>query len=234
MLNKGLCIVFHSCWLRVDNHFIWSFIGPVTFIIMVRWITFMHFSVCVSVRESAREGVYVCVCVCVCHNEKERERERERARERNKENEMARCSQYSRFLWSKQYPSPCHDMDETGSFLGCKWRTVSCSYTLSLDSHHNRHKWQNLDSASKSQWGNDCAWCHVVYIGERGGLRDWDSQCIHPSVCGQGLYGWRPYHLMLTCVLFSQPIIYWSWHYYLRADHWGMDLRGPGGLRLPP
>uniref|UniRef100_A0A8C0YRV7 Adhesion G protein-coupled receptor L2b, tandem duplicate 1 n=1 Tax=Cyprinus carpio carpio TaxID=630221 RepID=A0A8C0YRV7_CYPCA len=24
-----------ACWLRVDNHFIWSFIGPVTFIIMV-------------------------------------------------------------------------------------------------------------------------------------------------------------------------------------------------------
>lgn len=23
------------CWLSVDNHFIWSFIGPVTFIIMV-------------------------------------------------------------------------------------------------------------------------------------------------------------------------------------------------------
>lgn len=25
----------HRCWLSVDNHFIWSFIGPVTFIIMV-------------------------------------------------------------------------------------------------------------------------------------------------------------------------------------------------------
>uniref|UniRef100_A0A3P8Z005 Uncharacterized protein n=1 Tax=Esox lucius TaxID=8010 RepID=A0A3P8Z005_ESOLU len=27
-----------ACWLRVDNHFIWSFIGPVTFIIVVRHI----------------------------------------------------------------------------------------------------------------------------------------------------------------------------------------------------
>uniref|UniRef100_A0A672RB42 Adhesion G protein-coupled receptor L2 n=1 Tax=Sinocyclocheilus grahami TaxID=75366 RepID=A0A672RB42_SINGR len=25
-----------ACWLRMDNHFIWSFIGPVTFVIMVR------------------------------------------------------------------------------------------------------------------------------------------------------------------------------------------------------
>uniref|UniRef100_A0A3B4CGI6 Adhesion G protein-coupled receptor L2a n=1 Tax=Pygocentrus nattereri TaxID=42514 RepID=A0A3B4CGI6_PYGNA len=27
-----------ACWLRVDNHFIWSFIGPVTFIIMLNLI----------------------------------------------------------------------------------------------------------------------------------------------------------------------------------------------------
>uniref|UniRef100_A0A4W3IH16 Adhesion G protein-coupled receptor L2 n=1 Tax=Callorhinchus milii TaxID=7868 RepID=A0A4W3IH16_CALMI len=27
-----------ACWLRIDNHFIWSFIGPVTFIIMVNLI----------------------------------------------------------------------------------------------------------------------------------------------------------------------------------------------------
>ncbi|XP_050991603.1 adhesion G protein-coupled receptor L2 isoform X2 [Labeo rohita] len=27
-----------SCWLRVDNHFIWSFIGPVTFVIMLNLI----------------------------------------------------------------------------------------------------------------------------------------------------------------------------------------------------
>ena len=24
------------CWLRVDNYFIWSFIGPVAFVILVR------------------------------------------------------------------------------------------------------------------------------------------------------------------------------------------------------
>lgn len=29
------------CWLRVDNHFIWSFIGPVTFIIVVS-CSFVH------------------------------------------------------------------------------------------------------------------------------------------------------------------------------------------------
>lgn len=33
MLSSPLC---HSrCWLRVDNYFIWSFIGPVSFVIMV-------------------------------------------------------------------------------------------------------------------------------------------------------------------------------------------------------
>ncbi|XP_029308770.1 adhesion G protein-coupled receptor L2b.1 isoform X12 [Cottoperca gobio] len=30
-----------ACWLRVDNHFIWSFIGPVTFIILVNVIFLM-------------------------------------------------------------------------------------------------------------------------------------------------------------------------------------------------
>uniref|UniRef100_A0A4W5MVL7 Adhesion G protein-coupled receptor L2b, tandem duplicate 1 n=1 Tax=Hucho hucho TaxID=62062 RepID=A0A4W5MVL7_9TELE len=30
-----------ACWLRVDNHFIWSFIGPVTFIIMLNLIILM-------------------------------------------------------------------------------------------------------------------------------------------------------------------------------------------------
>ena len=29
------------CWLSVDNHFIWSFIGPVTFIIMVSCFIFL-------------------------------------------------------------------------------------------------------------------------------------------------------------------------------------------------
>lgn len=49
------------CWLRVDNHFIWSFIGPVTFIIVV------SFKICASVgsvffwffyRREALETVY--------------------------------------------------------------------------------------------------------------------------------------------------------------------------------
>uniref|UniRef100_A0A674F443 Adhesion G protein-coupled receptor L2 n=1 Tax=Salmo trutta TaxID=8032 RepID=A0A674F443_SALTR len=35
-----------ACWLRVDNHFIWSFIGPVTFIIMVSHI--ILYGMCVS------------------------------------------------------------------------------------------------------------------------------------------------------------------------------------------
>lgn len=35
------CTVFDCrCWLRVDNHFIWSFIGPVTFIITVIFYAF--------------------------------------------------------------------------------------------------------------------------------------------------------------------------------------------------
>lgn len=47
------------CWLRVDNHFIWSFIGPVTFIIVV------SFKICACVgsvnfflRREALETVY--------------------------------------------------------------------------------------------------------------------------------------------------------------------------------
>ncbi|CDR00442.1 unnamed protein product [Oncorhynchus mykiss] len=35
-----------ACWLRVDNHFIWSFIGPVTFIIMVSHIILYGMCVC--------------------------------------------------------------------------------------------------------------------------------------------------------------------------------------------
>lgn len=34
-------LFFHtSCWLHVDNYFIWSFIGPVTFIILVSRLYF--------------------------------------------------------------------------------------------------------------------------------------------------------------------------------------------------
>lgn len=36
LLIKLLCVCsVCRCWLRVDNYFIWSFIGPVSFIIMV-------------------------------------------------------------------------------------------------------------------------------------------------------------------------------------------------------
>lgn len=41
------CIFFsfpNSCWLHVDNYFIWSFIGPVTFIILVSRLPFHSLS----------------------------------------------------------------------------------------------------------------------------------------------------------------------------------------------
>lgn len=42
MCRPNLKCVFlcRRCWLSVDNHFIWSFIGPVTFIIMVSCFIF--------------------------------------------------------------------------------------------------------------------------------------------------------------------------------------------------
>ncbi len=36
-----VCCLCYRCWLSVDNHFIWSFIGPVTFIIMVSCFIFL-------------------------------------------------------------------------------------------------------------------------------------------------------------------------------------------------
>lgn len=38
-LSPPLCL--SRCWLRLDTYFIWSFIGPATLIIMVRY-TYMH------------------------------------------------------------------------------------------------------------------------------------------------------------------------------------------------
>lgn len=35
LMNRTPPFAPYRCWLRVDNHFIWSFIGPVTFIIVV-------------------------------------------------------------------------------------------------------------------------------------------------------------------------------------------------------
>ncbi|XP_062413829.1 adhesion G protein-coupled receptor L2-like, partial [Pungitius pungitius] len=40
-----------ACWLRVDNHFIWSFIGPVTFIIVVN-VIFLVVTMCKMVKHS--------------------------------------------------------------------------------------------------------------------------------------------------------------------------------------
>ncbi|KAM8850021.1 adhesion G protein-coupled receptor L2b.1 isoform 4-T5 [Spinachia spinachia] len=40
-----------ACWLRVDNHFIWSFIGPVTFIIVVN-VLFLVVTTCRMVKHS--------------------------------------------------------------------------------------------------------------------------------------------------------------------------------------
>lgn len=40
-LNLKCVFLCHRCWLSVDNHFIWSFIGPVTFIIMVSCFIFL-------------------------------------------------------------------------------------------------------------------------------------------------------------------------------------------------
>lgn len=37
----------YSCWLRVDNYFIWSFIGPVSFVIVVSWKVVPQY--CVSI-----------------------------------------------------------------------------------------------------------------------------------------------------------------------------------------
>lgn len=40
-----ICVfLWHRCWLSVDNHFIWSFIGPVTCIIMVSCFLFFEYS----------------------------------------------------------------------------------------------------------------------------------------------------------------------------------------------
>lgn len=41
---KLVCVCVCRCWLRVDNYFIWSFIGPVSFIIMVLFSPLCPFS----------------------------------------------------------------------------------------------------------------------------------------------------------------------------------------------
>ncbi|XP_051967346.1 adhesion G protein-coupled receptor L2-like isoform X3 [Xyrauchen texanus] len=40
-----------ACWLRMDNHFIWSFIGPVTFIIMLN-LVFLLITMCKMMKHS--------------------------------------------------------------------------------------------------------------------------------------------------------------------------------------
>ena len=48
-LNVFLCPM-SRCWLRVDNYFIWSFIGPVSFVIMVQ--SFIMMLLCPTVLHS--------------------------------------------------------------------------------------------------------------------------------------------------------------------------------------
>uniref|UniRef100_A0A671XSU3 Adhesion G protein-coupled receptor L2-like n=1 Tax=Sparus aurata TaxID=8175 RepID=A0A671XSU3_SPAAU len=57
-----------ACWLRVDNHFIWSFIGPVTFIILVN-VIFLVVTMFKMVKhstsmkpDSSRLGGLYCLC----------------------------------------------------------------------------------------------------------------------------------------------------------------------------
>uniref|UniRef100_A0A8B9KQJ5 Adhesion G protein-coupled receptor L2b, tandem duplicate 1 n=1 Tax=Astyanax mexicanus TaxID=7994 RepID=A0A8B9KQJ5_ASTMX len=55
-----------ACWLRVDNHFIWSFIGPVAFIIMVSVLNnrahSTELTVCVSLRSWVL-GAFALLCL---------------------------------------------------------------------------------------------------------------------------------------------------------------------------
>uniref|UniRef100_A0A671QWB5 Adhesion G protein-coupled receptor L2a n=1 Tax=Sinocyclocheilus anshuiensis TaxID=1608454 RepID=A0A671QWB5_9TELE len=53
-----------ACWLRMDNHFIWSFIGPVTFIIMVKRPSLMpHCFSFMCSRRSWVMGGFVLLCL---------------------------------------------------------------------------------------------------------------------------------------------------------------------------
>uniref|UniRef100_A0A8C1DPK0 Adhesion G protein-coupled receptor L2 n=1 Tax=Cyprinus carpio carpio TaxID=630221 RepID=A0A8C1DPK0_CYPCA len=53
-----------ACWLRMDNHFIWSFIGPVTFIIMVKCPSFMPRCFCfICSRRSWVMGGFALLCL---------------------------------------------------------------------------------------------------------------------------------------------------------------------------
>uniref|UniRef100_A0A673H7H5 Adhesion G protein-coupled receptor L2-like n=1 Tax=Sinocyclocheilus rhinocerous TaxID=307959 RepID=A0A673H7H5_9TELE len=52
------------CWLRMDNHFIWSFIGPVTFIIMVKCPSLMPHCFCfICSRRSWVMGSFALLCL---------------------------------------------------------------------------------------------------------------------------------------------------------------------------
>uniref|UniRef100_A0A8C1RRU7 Adhesion G protein-coupled receptor L2a n=1 Tax=Cyprinus carpio TaxID=7962 RepID=A0A8C1RRU7_CYPCA len=53
-----------ACWLRMDNHFIWSFIGPVTFIIMVKCPSLMpHCFSFMCSRRSWVMGGFALLCL---------------------------------------------------------------------------------------------------------------------------------------------------------------------------
>uniref|UniRef100_A0A8C4HZ44 Adhesion G protein-coupled receptor L2a n=1 Tax=Dicentrarchus labrax TaxID=13489 RepID=A0A8C4HZ44_DICLA len=50
----------NACWLRVDNHFIWSFIGPVTFIIMASIVMAYLFTIF-----NAFQGMFIFIFHCL-------------------------------------------------------------------------------------------------------------------------------------------------------------------------
>uniref|UniRef100_A0A672R8Z9 Adhesion G protein-coupled receptor L2 n=1 Tax=Sinocyclocheilus grahami TaxID=75366 RepID=A0A672R8Z9_SINGR len=53
-----------ACWLRMDNHFIWSFIGPVTFVIMVKCPSLMPHCFCfICSRRSWVMGGFALLCL---------------------------------------------------------------------------------------------------------------------------------------------------------------------------
>uniref|UniRef100_A0A673YID7 Adhesion G protein-coupled receptor L2 n=1 Tax=Salmo trutta TaxID=8032 RepID=A0A673YID7_SALTR len=54
-----------ACWLRVDNHFIWSFLGPVTFIIMHRLIVIPR-EQNIPREHNPHTGFPFCFCLLIC------------------------------------------------------------------------------------------------------------------------------------------------------------------------
>uniref|UniRef100_A0AAR2M3B4 Adhesion G protein-coupled receptor L2 n=1 Tax=Pygocentrus nattereri TaxID=42514 RepID=A0AAR2M3B4_PYGNA len=57
-----------ACWLRVDNHFIWSFIGPVTFIIMKSVVLAYLFTIF-----NTFQGMFIFIFYCLLQKKVRRE-----------------------------------------------------------------------------------------------------------------------------------------------------------------